>query len=324
MTVLMTNLLAALVTGSQQHPYLGAFVLVVMGIVVFLLGFKQYREYRILADAPRAHVRSIPMGLVHLRGKATGEPLISPLTGSRCFMFMVDIEEWVKTRAKGGGTKWAWRTTAGDDDLKQFYLDDGTGRVLVNPVEAEERERDLQRTFSCEVGKEGHFKSVRPTPGIPAPTEQAVWAYINGAHSRKLLDKVFELEGERGRMMKSFMESSLKVMNAVQQIENLGVPLQSSTASGLRGGPYRVTEKCFLADSECVIVGTCAENPDAKSDEDRNIIRKGQNEKTFLISTQGEGKLGRNLRLQAVGLVLLGGALIIGAAALALSAAGLF
>lgn len=35
------------------------------------LGFRKYREYRILADTPRASVRSIPMGLVHLNGKST-------------------------------------------------------------------------------------------------------------------------------------------------------------------------------------------------------------------------------------------------------------
>ena len=132
----MTILLAALETGTQ-HPYLGAFLLIVMGAVTFIGAFLQYREYRILVDAPKARVRSIPMGLVHLHGKATGDnPLVSPLTGARCFYFMTNIEEIVKTRTKGGGTKWAWQTVAGDDDIKQFYLDDGTGRVLVNPLGA--------------------------------------------------------------------------------------------------------------------------------------------------------------------------------------------
>ena len=96
----MTIVFAALVTGTQQHPYLGAFLLIVIGAVSFLVGFKQYREYRILADAPRARVRSMPMGLVHLHGKATGEPLTSPLTGTRCFTFTADIAEWVKTRSQ--------------------------------------------------------------------------------------------------------------------------------------------------------------------------------------------------------------------------------
>ena len=87
--------------------------------------------------------------------------------------------------------------------------------------------------------------------------------------------------------MKSVMESSKKVLNTVQQFESTGGALQGFPVSGLRGGPYRVSEKCFPADSECVILGTWAENPHAKSDEVRNLIRKGENEKTFLISTRG-------------------------------------
>jgi len=38
-----------------------------------------YREYRLLKDTPEAPIRSIPMGFVHIHGKATGEePLKSP------------------------------------------------------------------------------------------------------------------------------------------------------------------------------------------------------------------------------------------------------
>ncbi|MFB3923871.1 MAG: hypothetical protein ACE145_19285 [Terriglobia bacterium] len=324
----MMILMAALEAGTQ-HPYLGAFFMIVIGVVTFLVGFKQYRAYRILADAPKARVRSVPMGLVHLHGKATGDPLTSPLTGTRCFTFTADIEEWVKTRNKRGGTTWAWRTTAGDDDLKEFYLDDGTGRVLVKPGGAEGT-IDLQRTFDCEIGEDGHFKSASPTPGIPAPTEEAVWAYIHGPHNRRLADKAFELEaasipGIDPARAKEFM---MGVLNAGRQIQSSGIAPHVESfgtlqdrASGLGKGPYRVTEKCFLAESDCVILGTCTENPDAKSDEDRNLIRKGENEKTFLISTHGEGKIGRGLRLQAGGLVFLGAALIIGAVALALNAA---
>ncbi len=330
MAIVIAILMAALRTGAKGNPYLGAFVMIVMGVTVFFLGFKLYREYRILADAPKAHVRSMPMGLVHLHGKATGEPLTSPLTGTRCFTFTADIAEWVKTRTQGGGTKWAWRTTVGDDDFKQFYLDDGTGRVLVKPPGA--AVGDLQRTFSCEIGKDGHFKSVSPAPGIPPPTEQAVWAWIHGSHSRKLVEKNFELEAEsvKGVDPVKAKEFMLKVLNTSRQVQSLGgapriesLSALQDSPSGLGGGPYRVTEDCFLADSDSFILGTCAENPDAKSEEDRNIIRKGENEKTFLISTQGEVKAGKNLRLQALGLVLLGAALIVGAVALALNAAGM-
>jgi hypothetical protein len=326
MTVPMAMLIAAVET-QTQHPYSAAFVLIVFGVITFFVGVRQYREYRVLADVPKAHVRSMPMGLVHLHGKATGEPLSSPLTGTRCFTFTADIAEWVKTRKQGGGAKWQWQTTAGDDDFEEFYLDDGTGRVLVKPPKA--AGGDLQRTFDCEIGKDGHFKSVRPTPGILAPTEQAVWAWIHGAHNRKLMDKNLELEAESmgvdpakaKEFMLKYLNTSRQIrsLGAAPRIESLGAALQDSP-SGLGGGPYRVTEDCFLADSDCFILGTCAENPDAKSGEDRHMIHEGKNEKAFMISTQGEVKVGRSLRLQAFGLVLLGAALIIGAAALVLYA----
>ncbi len=328
MTILTTILIVALETKARGNPYMGAFIMVLIGAATFYAAFKQYREYRILIDAPKARVRSMPMGLVHLQGKATGEPLISPLTGTRCFTFTADIAEWVRTRSKGGW-KWSWRTTAGDDDLKQFYLDDGTGRVLVNPGGAE-ASIDMQRTFFCEIGKDEHFKSVQPVPGIPAPTEQAVWAWIHGAHRRKLADKAFEFEAGsiQGIDPAKAKEAMLKVMNAMQQVQSLGSAptirsLSDLQDTGLRGGPYRVTEKCFLAESDCVILGTCAENPDAKSADDRNIIRRGENEKTFLITTQGEKKIGRSLRLQAVGLAFLSVVLIVGGFALAFGAAGI-
>ncbi len=331
----MGTLIAVLVAASEtqtQHPYLLAFFMLVMGAVVFYVAFRQYREYRILADAPKARVRSIPMGLVHLHGKATGEPLTSPLTGTRCFTFIANIDEWVKTKDDRGRTVWKWKTMAGDDDMKQFYLDDGTGRVLVNPGGAEEG-IDMKLTFSCEIGKDGHFKSVRPTPGTPAPTEQAVWTWIHGAHSRKLFDKAWQLEAESvpGIAPVKAKEFMLKVLNTSRQVRSLGsAPRVESlgaalgpAASGPGEGPYRVTEQCFLAESDCFVLGTCAENPDAQGAEDRNLIRKGENEKTFLISTQGEVKVGRSLRLQALGLVVLGAALIVGGFALALNAAQL-
>jgi len=315
----MSILVAALATGNQ-HPYLGAFILIGLGSLLFLGGFQSYRKYRVLADTPRAHVRSMPMGLVHLRGKATGEPLISPLTGTRCFAYVCNIQSYVKTRS-GGKTKWEWQTVSGDDDIKPFYLDDGTGRVRVIPIQPEVANLDLARTFHCEIGKDGRFRSVQPTPGFTAPTEQAVWDYIHGAHSRKLLERVFEMQGERGKKMKAVMETTMKVLGGAQKAESLVPTLEISWSSN--AGNLRVIEQCFLAESDCVVVGTCAENPDARSEEDRTLICQGENEKTFIISTRTEVQLGRSMRLQSLVMFLLAVALIVGGFALALHGGGL-
>jgi hypothetical protein len=85
----------------------------------------------------------------------------------------------------------------------------------------------------------------------------------------------------------------------------------------------RVTEECFLAESDCVVVGTCAENPEASSEEDRALICQGENEKTFIISTQTEVQLGRSLRNNSVIMLLLAVVLIVGGFTLALNGGGL-
>ena len=43
-------------------------------------------------------------------------------------------------------------------------------------------------------------------------------------------------------------------------------------------------ECCIQPDHDYDISGTCTENPVAKDSSDRNLIRKGKNEPTFLIS----------------------------------------
>jgi hypothetical protein len=54
--------------------------------------------------------------------------------------------------------------------------------------------------------------------------------------------------------------------------------------SPIASGRYRLIEQCILPDHEYDIIGTCEENRFAKDVNDRNLIRKGKNEPTFLIS----------------------------------------
>jgi hypothetical protein len=113
----------------------------------------------------------------------------------------------------------------------------------------------------------------------------------------------------------------MKVLGGAQKVESLVPTLEISWSSN--AGNLRVIEECFLAESDCVVVGTCAENPEAKSAEDRTVICHGENEKTFIISTQTEVRLGRSMRLQSLVAFLLAVALIGGGFSLALHAGGL-
>lgn len=118
-----------------------------LGIYVFFKGFRQFRNYRLIADTPEIPIRSVPMGFVEIHGKAQGEKTVqSPLSHTSCFAYKVVIEKW-KTDSRGQGGSWSHHRT--DVDGVSFYLTDGTGKVLVNAGEAD---LDLPQNARCEVG----------------------------------------------------------------------------------------------------------------------------------------------------------------------------
>jgi hypothetical protein len=115
------------------------------GIFFFYKGFRVYREFRVVEDTPEMPIRSIPMGLVSLHGRAMGEQLVtSPVTGTPCFYYKVEIQKWeVKGRSEG------WSPHGTDLNGVLFYLDDGTGKVM---VDAQSAELDLVISGVREIG----------------------------------------------------------------------------------------------------------------------------------------------------------------------------
>jgi hypothetical protein len=143
-------------------------------VYLFFKGFRIYREFRVVEDTPQMPIRSIPMGLVRVRGKATGEQRVSsPVTGTPCFFYRVDIEKWErKDRSEG------WTHYHTDTDGVRFYLTDGTGKVM---VDAHSAELDLLKTGMRAAG--GGPTAARPS-GPPANigsavTEEALLRYVS-------------------------------------------------------------------------------------------------------------------------------------------------
>jgi len=305
----MSILLAAFAGSSSQHPYLFAMVALLIGVIIFFLGFRTYREYRILADTPMIPIRSAPMGLVHVRGKTRGEDrLTSPLTGVPCYYYRVHVEKWVKKDDKE-----EWETVHNDIGECKFYLEDATGKMLVDPHNAE---YELPQSFRAEIGpKSNRSRFVDASLGVPGPSEQNLRAYLTGDFTlARAALKSIPIPGAKA------LDKALAVGEKMQK---LGI---SIGAGGISmdlgtGQSYRFTETCLPADRDCNVLGTCAENPSPADEHDRNILKKGQNEKTFLITTKSEKQIEKSLRLRAFVMVLVGAALIVGGVALALHAA---
>jgi len=70
---------------------------------------------------------------------------------------------------------------------------------------------------------------------------------------------------------------------------------------------YRLSEYCIIPEHWYGVAGTCGENPNPQDEHDRNMIMKGQNEPTFLISWRSEKEVQSTLRKRAA-LHIFGGA----------------
>lgn len=102
-----------------------------IGISSFFAWHANLRRYRAIADTPTSRIASAPQGYVELTGKGVhppGERLISPVSGLPCLWFRYLTEE------KRGNK---WRRVDSGVSSEIFGLDDGSGRILVDPDDAE-------------------------------------------------------------------------------------------------------------------------------------------------------------------------------------------
>jgi len=362
-----------------------------LGIYAFFKGFGTYRKYRVLADTPEMPIRSIPMGLVEIHGQAQGDQLLtSPVTHTPCCLYKVEIEKW-KTESRGRGGSWSHHRT--DIAGIKFYLTDATGKVLVEPRDAEldlpekacrtvgrgrrlsagrgasEEEllkyvtqADLHRaaTFvehgleflgacsdpKAEQTRQSLVETFQHTPGTPE-FQQKIMTFILPKMQRRLesMGTLSDPEKELARLatlealkhppgspefvekMKEAtalgdLQSSQKGLSALQRLAMTAE--NGSSTWGAASGSYRFTEYCVVPGQAYDITGTCVENPEPKDEHDRNLIMKGQNEPTFLISWQSEKELESTLRWRATLGILGGAALSIACLAFLLYMLGFF
>jgi len=258
------------------------------GLFWFFKGFRVYREYRVLADTPETPIRSIPMGLVEIHGKANGQQTVeSPVTKTPCFFYKVDVERWVSDRNGGH-----WSHAATDANGVKFYLEDASGKVL---VDAHRAEYDLIRTARRQTGSGGLSLG-----GLFSrdDDEEDSSSWRTGAY---VSDE--DLMNYAGSVV-----SGARSTFAVDGGNLLSGLAGGSIGFGLGSGKrYRLAEYCIVPDHWYDVTGTCVENPAPQDEHDRNMIVKGQNEPTFLISWRDQKGIESRLRNRAA-LHIFGGA----------------
>ena len=126
-----------------------------------------------------------------VRGRVVARELIeSPLTAQRCVYYRYLVEEWrrasVSLQSIGPGTGGLWHPTETDEAIAEFYVDDGTGRALVEPARALVETAGPLLAEPVEMPADHRASEVRIEPG-------------DTVEVRGVVDEIEDmLDGERG------------------------------------------------------------------------------------------------------------------------------
>jgi E3 ubiquitin ligase len=133
--------LANIISGSRGDGWplittIGAFA----GMYSFYRGFTLLGRKRLIENTPTSKIRSASMGLVEVSGLAVGpNTMVAPLTKRDCFYYHT-----IAWKLKQSGKNSEWEKIAEENRHLPFFLDDNTGKVLVDATGAE---MDIHRDF---------------------------------------------------------------------------------------------------------------------------------------------------------------------------------
>lgn len=111
-----------------RSPVLWGFAGLSVGIFLFLRGFPFLKRKRLIQNIPTSTIRGAAMGAVEVSGTVVGPyTLISPLSEADCLYY----------HAVARSTGEEEKKVAEEVLYTPFFLDDGTGRLMVDPRGAE-------------------------------------------------------------------------------------------------------------------------------------------------------------------------------------------
>jgi hypothetical protein len=205
------------------------------GVWIFFKGFRVFREFKIVTDTPRMPIRSVSMGLVQVRGTALSDKLIpSPVTHTPCCFYQVNIERY-ETGEHGG-----WKHHCTDMDGAKFYLQDKTGKVLIDSYSAE---YDLPQSEPREVDGSHIGASFAAAMGSGA-SDQELLQYVQTAGAHHFAGKVERWLESKGTLDDPKHEQGRQVLLELSR----AIPQAMSGGTTVRGNiPAAQIEKIIAS-----------------------------------------------------------------------------
>ena len=116
---------------------LGTLVSLFVGPVLLGWGLRKLKEKRLIENTPTSKVRSAAVGIVELSGTAQQrKPMKAPVSETEACWWYCRVEE-LRMVGVGLRKRQKWVTIKRIGSVDFFYVDDSTGRMLINPEGAE-------------------------------------------------------------------------------------------------------------------------------------------------------------------------------------------
>ena len=127
------------------------------GVYLFYRGFRTLQRERLIRDTPTSKIRSASIGLVEVSGLAVGPYTVpAPISGLPCYYYRTTAWQWQR---RGKSNEWV---KVADESLHvPFFIDDNTGRLLVDP-------RGADMDLHCDFKEEFSNSFFSSSLGVPA------------------------------------------------------------------------------------------------------------------------------------------------------------
>lgn len=264
------------------------------GFILFGWGFRVLRKKWLIDNTPTSTIRSVAMGMAEVKGKAVKKcELLSRITMAHCVFHKFLIEKEVK----GSKGRSHWETVEQGASTNYFYIQDDTGKLLVDPIYVENI-MDPDYTFTD--WKNGH--KMRYTEWYILPGDSV---YIFGT-VRKFKDNICDRKERLTQKLRELKANKEKLMQFDADKDGQISPEEWDKA--VKGAEEELLQEEITTPA---------------SQEDDIVIAKGELEKTFIISDKSENEISNKLLLTSAAFVIIGIALVTGLTVSLVARAGL-
>jgi len=314
-----------------------AIVGIAVGLYLFVVGFRLLARKHLIADTPTSRIASASMGLVEVNGRVDGPYTIpGTITGNSCFLCRAVAWQQGESRRQN-----EWDKIAEENQRVPFFVDDGTGQLLVDARGAElDLARDYRGEFDASplsfTGLPDQVSSFLARNGVTASRRIRIeeWT-IKPNESLFIVGTVAENIAAPATGSEPFAEEKfapapevIRLSPEVSPACSADMTQQGKIAAALTKAGIRKPEAWAAAgiSTETAVRNTQplrqirVSGQDTCETEQRRgsfnlaspvVLRKGENNPTFLISWKSRQDVIRSLTWKSITMVFGGGGLML-------------